>query len=296
MRALLARESREGESKWTRNQLWKAIDLLAEHHATNTTKMAEADSGNARAVTKTDSSDSNPNSNGNPNRVHSNIGGSNSNTNGSSPTSKTTGSPSFSAGGGVPYDVFLWNVLKGDELVFRQMLVSQLITVDFEDGSGPAGAKSASASSSTTFQHHQHHDSESTSTGNGGRDDDRTNKQLRRRVVKAGSPLFQEVYQRLHSDDGLRAVYGREVMLEEIAKCEKRLDNYERDLVRLQEVDDVKREKYRDLSDPNKTLQARKRFLLDLIQEEHDKLEKFHAKRREFQKTLKERQNVKAAK
>jgi hypothetical protein len=253
VRALLAREIADSTTnKWTRSQLWRAIELLATHEAT-TTKDNKSDSKN------------------------------NATPGGSGDESKNVNNST-----GIAYDVFLWKVLRGDELVFRQMLVSQLITVDFEEVEGNRkkrlhhGVESVESASDS-------HSGVSEHTINASSPESLSDSRLRRRVVKAGSPLFQEVYQRLYEDIGLRAVYGREVMLEEIKKCEKRLDNYERDLVRLQEVDDVKREKWRDLEDPNKTLNERKKFLLDLMREEHDKLVKFHAKRREYQDLLKKR-------
>merc|ERR1712032_486942 len=114
----------------------------------------------------------------------------------------------------------------------------------------------------------------------------------RERIVSAGSPLFAEVYRRLVRQDGMAAVFDLEVAKEDIKREQVSLDNYEAQLVRLQEVDDVYREKGRRLSDKNEALVARKEQLLTLIQEQHKKLEKFHKHRRDAQAVLALRREV----
>eukprot|EP00930_Biecheleria_cincta_P085924 TRINITY_DN75289_c0_g1_i1.p1 TRINITY_DN75289_c0_g1~~TRINITY_DN75289_c0_g1_i1.p1 ORF type:complete len:846 (+),score=119.86 TRINITY_DN75289_c0_g1_i1:41-2578(+) len=99
---------------------------------------------------------------------------------------------------GVPYDVFLWSVFRGEEKALRSMAESSLISV----GTRKAGAE-----------------------------------QLRFRVV-AGSPLFVEVFKRLTQNEGLAAVLDLEVAKEDVAREQKTLDSYEVELERIQEIID----------------------------------------------------------
>lgn len=161
---------------------------------------------------------------------------------------------------GVPYDVFLWNVFRGDEVGLQSMKESGLITVATRgvnnDMDGPMTDKERAA---------------------------------RRYKVLPGSPLFAEVYWRLTDHAGLAAVLDLEVAKEDIKRECASLHEYEADLVRLQEVDDVRHNKWRSLRDPNEALRKRKEQLLQLILEQHKKLEGYHKARRAATATLGER-------
>ena len=150
---------------------------------------------------------------------------------------------------GVPHDTFLWTVFRGDEAALRSMLQSNLITVSPRNEAPAEGM-------------------------------------LRRRVVQPGSPLFAEVYRRLVRLPGQSAVLDLEVAREDLKREQEKIDQYEVQLVRLQEVDDVLREKGRGLPDPNKALLARKEQLLGLIEEQHKKLQGFHQARLRASKVL----------
>lgn len=162
--------------------------------------------------------------------------------------------------GGVPYDVFLWCVFRGDEIALQSMKESGLIAV------APRSLSSCD-------------DEPAEGVG----------RTARRFKVLPGSPLFAEVYWRLSDHAGLAAVLDLEVAKEDIKREQKSLESFETDLVRLQEVDDVKREKWRSLDDPNETLRQRKLQLLDLIAEKHKKLQKHHKARREATAKLSDR-------
>jgi hypothetical protein len=149
---------------------------------------------------------------------------------------------------GVPFDTFLWKVFRGDEAALRSMLQSNLITISSET---------------------------------------KPNKnKLRRRLVNPGSPLYAEVFRRLVRHIGHAAVLDLEVAKEDIKREEDKVKEYQKELVKLQEVDDVRREKGRDLPDPNKALLARKEQLLGLIAEQHKKLEGYHTARRHAMEVL----------
>jgi len=107
--------------------------------------------------------------------------------------------------------------------------------------------------------------------------------------VTAGSPLYLEVFRRLTKDTGMAAVLDLEVAKEDIKREQATIDAYEAQLVRLQEVDDVRREKGRGLVDPNDALRKRKAQLLELMLEQHKKLESYHIARREAIAVLKGR-------
>lgn len=155
--------------------------------------------------------------------------------------------------GGVPYDVFLWSVFRGDEAALRSMKESNLIDVS------AVPAVEASDSNRPGPRRHR---------------------------VSAGSPLFGEAYRRLVRLDGLAAVFDLEVVKEDIKRESATVEAYEALLVRLQEVDDVRRDKGRDLKDPNEALYKRKEQLLGLILEQHTKLEKYHEARKAAQAAL----------
>lgn len=158
---------------------------------------------------------------------------------------------SMEPGGAVPYDVFLWGVFRGDEGALRSMLQSNLIAV----------VHAAEAMEGD----------------------------LTRRVVVPGSPLYAEVFRRLVLNEGVAAVFDLEVAKEDIKREQKTLEAYEADLVRLQEVDDVRRMKGRNLQDPNEALRKRKTQLLDLLLEQQKKLEGYHKARRDAMAILKQR-------
>jgi len=164
---------------------------------------------------------------------------------------------------GVPYDVFLWSVFRGDEVALRSMKESNLITLapraEGELQPPAAGAEDRPAVGRTA----------------------------RRYKVFAGSPLFGEVFRRLVRHKGLAAVFDLEVAKEDIKRERATAEGYEAELVRLQEVDDVKHDKGRDIEDPNDALRKRKEQLLRLMLEQHDKLEKYHAARRKAMATIK---------
>lgn len=163
--------------------------------------------------------------------------------------------------GRVPYDVFVWSVFRGDEAALRSMLQSNLISV-----SGPMAVAARGVEGEVD--------------------------EGRERIVSPGSPLIAEVCRRLVRQVGMAAVFDLEVAKEDIKREQVSLDHYEAQLVRLQEVDDVYREKGRSLSDKNEALVARKEQLLTLIQEQHKKLEKFHRHRRDAQAVLALRREV----
>merc|ERR1712039_542097 len=83
----------------------------------------------------------------------------------------------------------------------------------------------------------------------------------------------------------------QEVVKEDIKRENDKIDSYEQQLGRLQEVDDGKREKWRGLPDPNEALRKRKEQLLGLILEQHKKLERYHQARRDAMKILGERKD-----
>lgn len=158
---------------------------------------------------------------------------------------------------GVPYDVFLWTVFRGDEAALRSLKESNLIAVVPGPGNG---SKVVSA-------------------------------EARNNVVLPGSPLFSVVFKRLVGNEGIAAVLDLEVAKKDIERERATLDGFEAELVRLQKVDDVRWEKGRTIEDPNKALRARKEQLLQLIMEQHKKLEKYHDARRKAQAVLSRRQN-----
>mmetsp|Transcript_36065 Transcript_36065/g.83897 ORF Transcript_36065/g.83897 Transcript_36065/m.83897 type:complete len:517 (+) Transcript_36065:435-1985(+) len=157
-----------------------------------------------------------------------------------------------SAEGGVPYDVFLWAVFRGDETALRSMKESNLIDVAPVGEPKVAGAHRPAA----------------------------VGRSARRYKVSAGSPLFGEVFRRLVRHEGLAAVFDLEVAKEDIKRECATADGYEAELVRLQEVDDVRHDKGRGIQDPNDALRKRKEQLLGLMLEQHAKLEKYHGARR----------------
>lgn len=158
---------------------------------------------------------------------------------------------------GVPYDVFLYNVFRGDEAAMQSMKESGLITVARRGETMDAGELPPRCAS--------------------------------RHKVVPGSPLFAEVFWRLSQHKGLAAVLDLEVAKEDIKREQGTLDGYEADLVRLQQVDDVRRDKWRSLDDPNQALRKRKVQLLDLISEQQKKLEAYHKARRDALATMGER-------
>lgn len=143
---------------------------------------------------------------------------------------------------GIPYDVFLYQIFRGDEMALRSMRQANLINVVF-DADASAGS-------------------------------------LRQRRILPGSPLFAEVFRRLVRDEGFAAVLDLEVAKEDIARENKTLGTYEKELVQIQEVDDVRHDKGRGIHDPNEALRTRKVQLLGLILEQQKKVEKFHDARR----------------
>eukprot|EP00932_Pfiesteria_piscicida_P005646 SRR837773.1556.p1 GENE.SRR837773.1556~~SRR837773.1556.p1 ORF type:complete len:536 (-),score=218.54 SRR837773.1556:95-1534(-) len=158
---------------------------------------------------------------------------------------------------GVPYDIFLYNVFRGDEVALQSMKESGLITVSRR--------------------------------GHSINLEQLTGRMAKRYEVLPGSPLFAEVFWRLKHHPGLAAVLDLEVAKEDIKREQATLDGYEADLVRLQEVDDIRRDKWRGLDDPNETLRKRKLQLLQLIAEQHKKLEAYHKARRDALATLSDR-------
>lgn len=169
---------------------------------------------------------------------------------------------------GVPYDVFLWSVFRGDESALRSMKESNLISV-VGKGVDPIESRtrpSAGSSSSPTLA--------------------QAAKQFQ---VMPGSPLHAVVYRRLVQFEGLAAVLDMEVAKEDIKREQATLDTYEAELSRLQEVDDVKLWKGRALTDSSKALDKRKAQLLEHILEQHNKLEKYHEARRKAQDALHKR-------
>mmetsp|Transcript_96646 Transcript_96646/g.202003 ORF Transcript_96646/g.202003 Transcript_96646/m.202003 type:complete len:964 (-) Transcript_96646:327-3218(-) len=163
----------------------------------------------------------------------------------------------------VPYDVFIYNVFRGDEIALQSMKESGLITVTAR----PRGMFETNPDKTVSSQE----------------------RAARGYKVLPGSPLFAEVYWRLAHHTGLAAVLDLEVAKEDIKRETATLEAYEADLVRLQEVDDVKLYKSRGLKDPNEALRKRKEQLLELILEQHKKLEGYHKARRDALHTLNQR-------
>ena len=152
-----------------------------------------------------------------------------------------------SSGQKVPYDVVLWNVFRGDEGALRSMKESNLIAVSQQ--------KSA------------------------------TNWALRY-DVEAGSPLYAEVFRRLVANEGLKAVLDLEVAKEDVAREQKTIDAYEAELVRLEEILDARRDWWWSSRQLDSQLERRVSQLVDLIMEQHKKLEKYHKARRKAMDTL----------
>eukprot|EP00933_Yihiella_yeosuensis_P017662 TRINITY_DN14707_c0_g1_i1.p1 TRINITY_DN14707_c0_g1~~TRINITY_DN14707_c0_g1_i1.p1 ORF type:complete len:954 (+),score=178.10 TRINITY_DN14707_c0_g1_i1:78-2864(+) len=161
---------------------------------------------------------------------------------------------SAKAGEGVPYDVFLWSVFRGDEAALRSMKESGLIFLEVRKNFRLDENKSA--------------------TG--------LNAQLRYKVV-AGSPLFAQVYRRLVSNEGLAAMLDLEVAKEDIKREQTALVAFEEELARLEGIVDAREHrewlgwwKAREAD----AVEARIEQLSTLIAEQHKKLEKYHAARR----------------
>lgn len=141
----------------------------------------------------------------------------------------------------VSYEVFLWEVSRGDETAVRGLVTKGFVTVQ---GRGTQTA-----------------------------------------TVCAVSPLYREAFRRLVRH-GTSHLYELANVKEHIAREQARCDELEQELCRLQAVDDVERETGRALMDPNSTLAARKVFLLDQIQEQHEKLERWHSERRHLARII----------
>ncbi|CAK9052239.1 unnamed protein product [Durusdinium trenchii] len=149
--------------------------------------------------------------------------------------------------GKVPYDVVLWGVFRGDEAALRSMKESNLIAVN------PRKSESESAL---------------------------------RYDVEAGSPLYAEVFRRLVQNEGLGAVLDLEVAKEDVAREQKTVDLYEAELVRLEEILDARRDWWFSSRRLDAQLESRVEQLVDLIMEQHKKLEKYHKARRKAMNTL----------
>lgn len=159
--------------------------------------------------------------------------------------------------GCVPYDVFLWRVLRGDEVTLKAMQQFNIVKL----------TSRANISSDAKM----------------GFSGDNTGKVF----VQSGSPLYAEVYRRLVNTEGFAAILDLEVAKDDIARSQSSLNDFEKQLAQIQEIDNVYYDKGRHLNDPNKTLVARKVQLLGLIQESYEKLEKAHNARRQAVKILK---------
>ncbi|CAK9114319.1 Putative F-box and FNIP repeat-containing protein L60 [Durusdinium trenchii] len=155
--------------------------------------------------------------------------------------------PTYSCSGKVPYDVVLWGVFRGDEAALRSMKESNLIAVN------PRKSESESAL---------------------------------RYDVEAGSPLYAEVFRRLVQNEGLGAVLDLEVAKEDVAREQKTVDLYEAELVRLEEILDARRDWWFSSRRLDAQLESRVEQLVDLIMEQHKKLEKYHKARRKAMNTL----------
>lgn len=147
---------------------------------------------------------------------------------------------------GVPYDVFLWAVFRGDEAALRSMKESNLILLEvYKD-------RSAAQISEERVRY----------------------------KVMGGSPLYSEVFRRLVENEGLAAVLDVEVAKEDIKREQATLDGYEAELVRLEEILDVRRDWWFRLhKEGDDAIVDRKRQLIGLIKEQHQKLEKYHKAR-----------------
>ncbi|CAJ1456582.1 unnamed protein product, partial [Effrenium voratum] len=153
-----------------------------------------------------------------------------------------------SPGAPVPYDVILWNVFRGDESALRSMKESNLIAVTPRKTEG---------------------------------------KPLPLRYdVEPGSPLYGEVFRRLVQNEGLAAVLDLEVAKEDVAREQKTIDAYEAELVRLEEILDARRDWWWSSRYADAQLEQRVAQLVDLIMEQHKKLEKYHKARRKAMKIL----------
>lgn len=152
-----------------------------------------------------------------------------------------------SSGQKVPYDVVLWNVFRGDESALRSMKESNLIAVN-------------PRKSDTSW--------------------------ALRYDVEAGSPLYAEVFRRLVQNEGLKAVLDLEVAKEDVAREQKTIDAYEAELVRLEEILDARRDWWFSSRSLDGQLERRVAQLVDLIMEQHKKLEKYHKARRKAMETL----------
>mmetsp|Transcript_68381 Transcript_68381/g.198208 ORF Transcript_68381/g.198208 Transcript_68381/m.198208 type:complete len:936 (+) Transcript_68381:83-2890(+) len=164
---------------------------------------------------------------------------------------------------GVPYDVFLFHVFRGDEAALQSMKESNLIAV-------------------APVELYAHH---------GARMGHNRNMAQRHKVLP-GSPLFLEAYRRLSMHTGFTAVLDLEVAKEDIKREQVVLDAYEAELVKLQEIDDVYHNKRRSLTDPNEALRMRKVQLLELIRESSGRLAVAHQARIDAVKALKQRKEI----
>eukprot|EP00927_Polykrikos_kofoidii_P029338 TRINITY_DN25384_c0_g1_i1.p1 TRINITY_DN25384_c0_g1~~TRINITY_DN25384_c0_g1_i1.p1 ORF type:complete len:949 (+),score=124.42 TRINITY_DN25384_c0_g1_i1:131-2977(+) len=158
----------------------------------------------------------------------------------------------------VPFDVFLWSVFRGDEVALRSMTRSLLIEADLNGAS--RGTSSFAVGGSQT--------------------------------VRAGSPLYGEVFRRLAREQGIAAVLDLEVASEDIRREQSKVEALQAELVSLQEVDDIRREKGRSLPDPNDALRKRKLQILGLISEQQAKLERFHQSRLDAMAVMKRRSDM----
>eukprot|EP00439_Symbiodinium_sp_Y106_P051253 s1805_g6.t2 len=98
--------------------------------------------------------------------------------------------------------------------------------------------------------------------------------------VEAGSPLYAEVFRRLVQNEGLAAVLDLEVAKEDVAREQKSMDAYEAELVKIEEILDARRDWWWLRPSTDSKLEKRREQLVDLIMEQHKKLEKYHKARR----------------
>ncbi|CAE8615898.1 unnamed protein product [Polarella glacialis] len=150
---------------------------------------------------------------------------------------------------GVPYDVFLWGVFRGDESALRSMKESNLISIQVRQNAPSEVTQTSGLSRPLRYE------------------------------VTSGSPLFAEVFRRLIQNEGLSAVLDLEVAKEDIKREQNTIDGYEAELMRLEEISDVRRDWWFTRRSSDQAIEDRKSQLVSLVQEQHRKLEKYHKAR-----------------